>query len=66
MNNPATDYEWNRGGGGVVRSALIDYERNRTGLKDTNGFKTFYYDVGQLRPASQIPQPGTLEFEMVK
>ena len=47
VNNSATDYDWNKGGG-PVRSTLIDFERWRAELNDTNGFKTFYYGTGQL------------------
>ncbi len=63
--NRATDYDWNRGGG-FPRSQLIDYERRRAGLNDTHGFRTFYYGTGKLRPVLELPQPGTLEFEMVR
>jgi RHS repeat-associated protein len=48
VNDEATDYDWNRGGG-VTRSAFIDAERRRTGLNDTHGFRTFYYGQGRLR-----------------
>jgi RHS repeat-associated protein len=48
VNNSATDYDWNRGGG-KVRDAAIRLERARAGLNDTHGFKTFYYGTGVLR-----------------
>ncbi|HMQ09012.1 MAG TPA: RHS repeat-associated core domain-containing protein, partial [Saprospiraceae bacterium] len=48
VNNSATDYDWNTGGG-PVRNAAIKIERARTGLNDTHGFKTFYYGTGILR-----------------
>jgi RHS repeat-associated protein len=48
VNNSATDYDWNTGGG-PVREAAIKIERARTGLNDTHGFKTFYYGTGVLR-----------------
>jgi hypothetical protein len=47
VNNEATDYDWNRGGG-ATRSAFIDAERQRTGLNDTHGFRKFYYGQGRL------------------
>jgi len=65
VNDEATDYDWNRGGG-WPRSYLIDRERKNEGLNDTHGFKTFYYGTGHLRPAVKLPEPGTLEFEMVR
>ncbi|GHT74117.1 hypothetical protein AGMMS50262_06460 [Bacteroidia bacterium] len=48
VNNSATDYDWNRGGGGV-RDNFIRAERKRAGLNDSHGFKVFYYGVGKLR-----------------
>lgn len=48
VNDEATDYDWNRGGG-AVRDAAIRIERKRTGINDTHGFKTFYYGLGVLR-----------------
>jgi len=48
VNDNATDYDWNRGGG-KVRDAAIRLERARTGINDTHGFKTFYYGTGTLR-----------------
>ena len=48
VNDNATDYDWNRGGG-AVRDAAIRLERARTGINDTHGFKTFYYGKGTLR-----------------
>jgi hypothetical protein len=48
VNNHATDYDWNRGGG-KIRDAAIRLERERAGLNDTHGFKTFYYGTGVLR-----------------
>ena len=48
VNDNATDYDWNRGGG-AVRDAPIRLERARTGINDTHGFKTFYYGTGVLR-----------------
>jgi hypothetical protein len=47
VSDPATDYDWNRGGG-FPRSPLIAFERWGTGLNDTHGFKTFYYGTGLL------------------
>ncbi|MGN6530746.1 MAG: RHS repeat-associated core domain-containing protein, partial [Ginsengibacter sp.] len=49
VNDPATDYDWNKGGS-VWRKGLINYERWSENLNDTHGFKTFYYGIGQLRP----------------
>ncbi|MDX2046938.1 MAG: RHS repeat-associated core domain-containing protein [Chitinophagaceae bacterium] len=48
VNDKATDYDWNRGGG-KKRDAAIRLERARTGINDTHGFKTFYYGKGTLR-----------------
>ena len=49
INNDATDYDWNKGGG-VLRNSLIGLEQMRTGVTDTHGFKTFYYGVGNIKP----------------
>ena len=48
VNDNATDYDWNKGGG-LWRSFLINFERGRTGLNDSHGFKTLYYGVGHLK-----------------
>ena len=48
VNDNATDYDWNKGGG-AWRSFFINFERGRTGLNDSHGFKTFYYGVGHLK-----------------
>ena len=48
VNNSATDYDWNTGGG-WVRNSLINRERKSKGLNDTHGFKVFYYGVGKIR-----------------
>lgn len=48
VNDAATDYDWN-GGGGMVRSNFIRAERARTGLNDSHGFKAYYYGIGTLR-----------------
>lgn len=55
INNNATDYDWNTGGG-ALRNSLIKAERARAGLNDTHGFKTYYYGKGTLNPA---PKPYT-------
>ena len=47
VNDEATDYDWNTGGGSW-RSFFINLERKRTGLNDTHGFKVFYYGTGHL------------------
>ena len=47
VNDEATDYDWN-GGGGFIRNSLIDIEKWRTGLNDSSGFKVRYYGVGKL------------------
>jgi RHS repeat-associated protein len=47
INNPATDYDWNTGGG-IMRNTFIKTERVRTGLNDSHGFKTYYYGTGKL------------------
>ena len=48
VNNSATDYDWNLGGG-TKRDLFIRAERRRAGLNDTHGFKTFYYGLGRLK-----------------
>ncbi len=48
VNNEATDYDWNTGGG-VIRNTLIQMERKLNNLNDTHGFRTFYYGTGTLR-----------------
>jgi RHS repeat-associated protein len=48
VNDDATDYDWNRGGG-FVRDNFIKAERARTGINDSHGFKAYYYGVGTLR-----------------
>jgi len=63
VNDEATDYDWNQGGG-FPRSQLINFERWRAGLNDTHGFKTFYYGTGHLRPKVQLPDPDPLLFGM--
>ena len=47
VNNEATDYDWNVGGG-KYRNLFINLERGRTGLEDNHGFKVFYYGIGKL------------------
>ena|SRR5690606_35600246 len=47
INDSATDYDWNRGGG-MIRDNFIRAERARNGLNDTHGFKVFYYGLGNL------------------
>ena len=47
VNNDATDYDWN-GGGSFIRNTAIQIEKKRTGLKESMGFKTYYYGVGYL------------------
>ncbi len=47
VNDNATDYDWNTGGGSV-RSTFINAERARTGLNDRHGFKAYYYGTGTL------------------
>jgi RHS repeat-associated protein len=47
VNNRATDYDWNTGGG-QLRSTLINAERLRTGIGDNHGFRTYYYGYGKL------------------
>ena len=48
VNDKATIYDWNRGGG-FIRSNAISLERMRTGLNDSHGFMVYYYGVGILR-----------------
>ncbi|MBP6871378.1 MAG: RHS repeat-associated core domain-containing protein [Bacteroidales bacterium] len=43
----ATDYDWNKGGG-IARSTLINAERKLNGLKESHGFRTYYYGNGIL------------------
>lgn len=51
VNDNATDYDWNNGGG-FLRNSLINLEKRRTGLDDSHGFKAYYYGVGKLN----VPQ----------
>jgi len=48
VNDAATDYDWNKGGG-FKRNALLFLEGIRTQLPYGSGFKTFYYGVGNVR-----------------
>ena len=48
VNDEATDFDWNKGGG-FFRASLILLERIRAGVSDTHGFKTFYYGVGSVK-----------------
>ncbi|MEN2436845.1 hypothetical protein AAH994_15635, partial [Weeksellaceae bacterium A-14] len=48
VNDNATDYDWNKGGG-IIRSSFINKERMVEGLNDSHGFKVFYYGIGKLR-----------------
>ena len=48
VNNAATDYDWN-GGGGFVRNSAIQLERARMGINENHGFKVYYYGIGKLR-----------------
>lgn len=47
VNDEATDYDWNTGGGSW-RNFFIDFERKRATLNNTHGFKVFYYGIGRL------------------
>ena len=47
VNDDATDYDWNKGGG-IMRSIAIQLERWRTGLNDSHGFRAIYYGRGYL------------------
>lgn len=47
VNDEATDYDWNTGGG-TVRNSLIQVDRKVYGLNDSHGFKANYYGVGKL------------------
>ena len=47
INNDATDYDWNTGGG-WFRDKLIRVERFLNDLGDQHGFKTYYYGTGKL------------------
>lgn len=47
VNDDATVYDWNRGGG-KVRTWAIDRERKKYGLDDSHGFKIYYYGQGKL------------------
>lgn len=44
----ATDYDWN-GGGGVIRSNAIRFEKKRSNLPNSAGFRVYYYGVGFLK-----------------
>ena len=48
INNKATIYDWNKGGG-FVRSSAILLEQLRTGLNDSHGFNVYYYGLGKLK-----------------
>ena len=48
VNNEATDYDWNKGGG-FIRNTLIMGERIAHGLNDNHGFKTYYYGAGKVK-----------------
>ena len=49
VNNSATDYDWNAGGGSK-RNAFIRTNNALFGINpNIHGFKTFYYGVGTLR-----------------
>ena len=48
VNNEATVYDWNKGGG-VIRTNAIKIERKRTGINDSHGFHVKYYGQGHLR-----------------
>lgn len=49
VNNSATDYDWNVGGG-TKRNAFIRANNALFGINpQIHGFKTFYYGVGSLR-----------------
>jgi len=49
VNNSATDYDWNVGGGSK-RNAFIRTNNALLGINpNIHGFKTFYYGVGTLR-----------------
>jgi len=48
VNDDATDYDWNTGGG-TLRNNLIWAEKIRVGLPDNAGFKAYYYGKGTLR-----------------
>jgi hypothetical protein len=48
VNDDATDYDWNLGGG-LKRDSFIRAERLRAGLNDSHGFKAVYYGTGKLK-----------------
>lgn len=48
VNNKATDYDWNIGGG-FIRDKMIKIERKVSGLTDEHGFKTYYYGTGKVK-----------------
>ena len=49
VNDSATDYDWN-GGGGFVRSFAINTNNLIFGLDSKkHGFKVWYYGVGKLK-----------------
>ncbi|TKC09087.1 hypothetical protein [Pedobacter frigoris] len=58
VNNAATDYDWNTGGG-IVRSNLIGFERWRASLNDEHGFRTFYFGIGTVKPS---PKPFVAQY----
>ncbi len=49
VNNSATDYDWNVGGGSK-RDSFIRTNNSLFGINpQIHGFKTYYYGVGTLR-----------------
>jgi len=47
INNNGTIYDWDKGGG-ILRSTLINLERFRAGVNDTNGFPLWIYGTTTL------------------
>ena len=48
VNDAATDYDWNAGGG-FFRNLFIHLEWYRTGITEEHGFKAIYYGYGSIR-----------------
>lgn len=57
INNHATTYDWNKGGG-FWRSSFINFERWRADVGDKEGFQTVYYGTGKLNQSVPLSEPG--------
>ncbi|MBS0027949.1 hypothetical protein ACTJJ0_04755 [Chitinophaga sp. 22321] len=62
VNNSATDYDWNNGGG-TIRNTLIDFERWRADLDTNSGFKAYFYGIGKLSTPSIFNNTGGVRLQ---